>query len=90
MGENRLAPGGSRHPHVLQAGWTEKSDVYNLGYVVKGMIYGNVPITYLVEWDVPLPLRAFVESCVRVSAQERPSLDELYAMMERIEVEKHV
>ena len=82
---NRLAPEISPYP-VLQAGWTKKSDVYDLGYVVKGMLYCNTPRNYLVEWSVPAPLHAIVESCVRVPAQERPSLDELYAMVAQIEV----
>lgn len=70
----------------MEAGWTEKSDIYDLGYVIKGMIYGNTPITNLVEWDVPPPLDIVVESCIRISTGERPSLDELYAMVDRIEV----
>ncbi|MCJ1329841.1 hypothetical protein MMC10_006522 [Thelotrema lepadinum] len=82
---NRLAPEISLDP-ILDAGWTEKSDVYDLGYVIKGLIYGNAPITNLVEWDVPPPLNVVVESCVRVSADERPSLDELRAMVDQIEV----
>jgi len=82
---NRLAPEISRNP-ILEAGWTEKSDIYDLGYVIKGMIYGNTPITNLVEWDIPPPLNMIVESCVRVSAEERPSLDELYVMVDKIEV----
>lgn len=81
---NRLAPEVSRQP-VLEAGWTEMSDIYDLGHVIKGMIYGNAPITNLVEWHVPPPLDAVVESCTRVSAEERPSLDELFAMVEGIE-----
>lgn len=52
---NRLAPEVSRQP-VLEAGWTEKSDIYDLGHVIKGMVYGNTPITTLVEWHVPPPL----------------------------------
>jgi hypothetical protein len=80
---NRLAPEISRKP-ILEAGWTKMSDIYDLGYVIKGMIYGNTPITTCVEWDIPPPLKTIVESCIRVSAEERPSLDDLYAMVEKI------
>ncbi|KAJ5934557.1 hypothetical protein N7466_004104 [Penicillium verhagenii] len=82
---NRLAPEVSREP-VLDAGWTEKSDIYDLGYLIKGMIYGNVPITMAVEWFVPPPLAAVVEACTRSKPEERPSLDDLYAMVEKIEI----
>lgn len=82
---NRLAPEISRQP-ILNAGWTEKSDIYDLGYVIKGMIYGNCPTTNLEEWPVPPPLDAIVTSCTNVSPEERPSLDELFAMVSNIEI----
>ena len=82
---NRLAPEVSLQP-VLEAGWTPKSDIYDLGHLIKGMIYGNAPITHSVEWNVPSPLDAVVESCTCASPEERPNLDELYAMVDKIEV----
>ncbi|CAG7918159.1 unnamed protein product [Penicillium olsonii] len=82
---NRLAPEISRD-QVVDAGWTEKSDIYDLGYLIKGMIYGNAPVTFAVEWDVPRPLDAVVEACTRERPEERPSLDDIYAMVEGIEV----
>ena len=42
--ENRLAPEVSHQP-VLDAGCTQKSDIYDLGYLVKGIIHANAPIT---------------------------------------------
>lgn len=78
---NRLAPEISRQP-ILNAGWTEKSDIYDLGYVIKGMIYGNAP---MVEWPIPPPLDAIVTSCTHISPKERPSLDELFAMVSKME-----
>ncbi|KAJ5831940.1 hypothetical protein N7474_000251 [Penicillium riverlandense] len=68
---NRLAPEVSREP-VLDAGWTEN--------------YGNVPITNAVEWPVPPPSDAVVKACIRNRPEERPSLDELYAMVDKIKV----
>lgn len=80
---NRMAPEVSRQP-VLDARWTEKSDIYDLGHVIKGMVYGFVPITNLVEWPVPPPLQGVVEACTRESPHERPSLEELYAMVDAV------
>ncbi|KAI2463227.1 kinase-like domain-containing protein [Annulohypoxylon bovei var. microspora] len=80
---NRLAPEVSRQP-VLDAGWTEKSDIYDLGHVIKGIVYGNAPITNLVEWPVPPPLNGIVEACTRELPHERPSLEELFIMVDGI------
>lgn len=81
---NRLAPEIARQP-VLDAGWSQKSDIYDLGYLIKGMIYGNAPITNLVEWPVPHPLDAVVKACTNALPEKRPTLDELAAMMDKIE-----
>ncbi|KAK3376201.1 kinase-like domain-containing protein [Lasiosphaeria ovina] len=80
---NRLAPEIPRRP-VPGAGWTEKSDIYDLGMTIKGMIYGNTPITNLIEWNVPAPLDAVVAACLRVAPEDRPSLDEIYDMVKNI------
>ena len=76
---NRLAPENSGYDN-LDAGWTEKSEIYDVGPLIKGMVYGNDAITNAVEWPVPKPLDAFVAACMRHRPEERPSLDELYAM----------
>lgn len=76
----RRAPEISRQP-ILDAGWTEKSDIYDLANVIKGMIYGNAPITDYVEWPVPPPLDAIVEACTRDSPHDRPDLAELCTMV---------
>lgn len=62
---NRLAPEILKQP-ILDAGWTAKSDIYDLGMTIKGMIYGNAPITSLVDWNVPPALDAIVAACTRV------------------------
>ncbi|OTB05527.1 hypothetical protein M426DRAFT_10571 [Hypoxylon sp. CI-4A] len=79
------APEVSREP-ILDAGWTEKSDIYDLGMVIESMIYGTVPITSLVEWPAPPPFNTIVEACRREDPKDRPSLDELYAMVEKLEL----
>lgn len=82
---NRLAPEVSRLPILGGAGWTEKSDIYDLGITIKSMIYGNIPITNVVEWHAPSPLDAIVASCTCILPDDRPSLDEIFDMVERIE-----
>ncbi|KAF1990354.1 hypothetical protein K402DRAFT_444333 [Aulographum hederae CBS 113979] len=73
---NRLAPEVVKEP-VLDAGWSERSDIFDLGHLVKGLIYGNTPVTSLVEWVVPAMLESVVEACTRESPADRPSLTEL-------------
>ncbi|CAG7936069.1 unnamed protein product [Penicillium salamii] len=82
---NRLAPELSRVP-VSDSGWTEQSDIYDLGHLIESMIYGNAPFTHAVEWPIPPPLAAVVEACIRVRPEDRPSLDEIYAMVEKIKI----
>lgn len=82
---NRLAPEVTRL-HTLEGNWTKASDIYDLGAVIKGMVYGNTPITNLVEWQVPSPLNRIVEACTRTLPSERPSLDEVYAMVAGMQV----
>ncbi|KAI0199225.1 kinase-like domain-containing protein [Astrocystis sublimbata] len=78
---NRSAPEVSRLP-TLEANWIKASDVYDLGVVIKSMVYGNNPITNLVEWEVPAPLDRIVEACTRALPVDRPRLNELRNMME--------
>ncbi|KAI9780938.1 MAG: hypothetical protein M1835_004380 [Candelina submexicana] len=82
---NRLAPELSHQP-FSDTGWTEKSDIYDLGHVIKGMVYGNAPITNLVEWLVPPPFSEIVEACTRELPADRPNLAELWVMVDRINV----
>ena len=72
------------HNRDLEAGWTEKSDIYDLGNCIKGFIYANAPITCQVEWPVPPPFDTVVEACMRTNPQERPTLDELSNLVEGI------
>ena len=71
---------------VLDAGWSEKSDIYDIGRIIRCMIYANVPFTAQVEWPVPPPFDVIVEACMRQDPVQRPSLDELLRMMEQIGV----
>jgi hypothetical protein len=39
-----------------------------------------------VEWFISSPLAAVVEACTRNKPEERPCLDDLYAMVENIKI----
>ncbi|KZL86273.1 serine threonine-protein kinase 6 [Colletotrichum incanum] len=79
----RQAPELSRDPDVVPE-WTEKSDIYDLGDVIRHMVLGNAPITDRVEIPVPLPLNRIVDACTNPSPEKRPSLDELHQMASEI------
>ncbi|KAJ8131364.1 hypothetical protein O1611_g2261 [Lasiodiplodia mahajangana] len=68
------------------AGWSGRSDIYDIGPLIKGWVYANTPINTLVEWPVPLPLDAIVDACMKVVPAQRPCLDELYEMVEAIKI----
>ncbi|KAI1124891.1 kinase-like protein [Nemania abortiva] len=69
----------------LDAGWSAKSDIYDIGNCIKCMVYANNPITSQVEWPVPEPLEAVVQACMRVEPERRPTLQELRVILENIE-----
>ncbi|KAK1579903.1 uncharacterized protein LY79DRAFT_592630 [Colletotrichum navitas] len=71
------APEVSRDPNVVPE-WTEKSDIYDLGDVIRHMVLGNAPITDRAEIPVPSPLNSIVEACTNPSPEKQPSLDELH------------
>lgn len=71
----------------LDAGWTAKSDVYDIGHCIECMVYANAPLTKQVEWPVPAPLDAIVEACMREIPEDRPTLEELRVMVEAIETD---
>jgi hypothetical protein len=81
----RSAPEVASHGG-LDSGWTTRSDVYDIGDCIKCMVYANAPITSQVEWPVPQPLQAIIDACMRQRADERPTLDELRVMVERIQI----
>ncbi len=70
---------------TLDAGWTEKSDIFDLGILIQCMIYANIPLTAQVLWPVPPPFDKIVEACMRDAPEQRPSLDELRSMVDAID-----
>jgi len=80
---NRTAPEISRHD-TLDAGWSEQSDIWDIGQCIKCMIYANDPINNAVEWPVPPPFAAIVEACQRRNPEDRASLDQLLDMVRSI------
>ena len=84
---NRDAPEISRESKSqTHCGWTEKTDIYDVGNVIKGMMYGNAPLTSIVERKIPSPLKHLVSSCLRHQPEERPTLEELRDMVINIQV----
>jgi hypothetical protein len=69
----------------LDSGWTAQSDIFDLGNCIKGMVYDNAPITRQVEWPVPPPFESIVEACMQKNPKDRPTLDELQALVEAID-----
>lgn len=69
---------------TLDAGWTTASAVYDFDSFIQGKIYANVPRTGQVPWPVPAPVDAVVAACKRSAPAERPSLEELRAMVDAI------
>ncbi|KAB8532583.1 hypothetical protein FH972_025528 [Carpinus fangiana] len=73
---NRNAP-EVLHNQSTDCGWSEKSDIYDIGPLIKGMYYANAPINSFVEWPVPSPLDRIVNACMHPAPDDRPSLEEL-------------
>ncbi|KAH6626619.1 hypothetical protein B0J18DRAFT_477397 [Chaetomium sp. MPI-SDFR-AT-0129] len=83
----RVAPEVKWEVGLEDSGWSEKSDVYDVGGCIKGMVYANAPLTPQVEWPVPEPLDRVVEACMREVPGERPTVGELREMVEGIKVD---
>ncbi|KAF7511030.1 hypothetical protein GJ744_005576 [Endocarpon pusillum] len=79
----RRAPEIDRGIH-LDAGWTKKSDIYDLGSCIQALIYGNAPLLPTVEWPVPEPFATIVEACQNVRPWQRPNLTKLADMVKSI------
>lgn len=71
---------------ILDSDYTEKTDIYDIGEVIRNMIYGELPVTKAVERLVPYPLQGIVEACQHKSPELRPGLNSLQAMVEKIEI----
>lgn len=69
---------------TLDSNWTEKSDIYDIGVIIKCIIYANIPVSYETEWTVPPPFDRIVDTCMRKNPTERPELRELEDMVNDI------
>lgn len=69
---------------TLDSNWTEKSDIYDIGVVIKCIIYANIPVSCETEWTVPPPFDRIVDACMRNNPTERPELRELEDMVKDI------
>ncbi|KAK2765570.1 hypothetical protein FQN54_008424 [Arachnomyces sp. PD_36] len=88
---------GSRYPNTeapefptagpLPDEFTEKSDIYDIGDVIKYMVYCEPAITNVAQGKVPAPLQTIVEACQQVNPDLRPGLGSLQQMVENIREE---
>jgi hypothetical protein len=69
----------------IDSGWTFESDIFEIGTLIRRMIYANDPITQQIEWPVPAPFDKIVGACQRSDPQARPTLDEISAMLDAID-----
>jgi len=65
----------------LDAGWSEASDIWDIGECIRYILYGNAPINDLVDWQIPAPFTEIVAACQRIDPQQRPSCAELGGML---------
>lgn len=70
-------------------GWTTRSDIYDIGNCIKGMVSANAPLASQVQRPVPEQLQPIVEACMRKSPDNRPTLLELREMVGAIPVGLH-
>jgi len=69
----------------IDPGWTVESDIYDIGTLIRWMIYANAPITKRVEWPVPAPFDEIADAYQRTDPQARPTSDEISAMLDAID-----
>jgi hypothetical protein len=68
-----------------QAGWTERSDIFELGWCIRCMVYQNNPVIGSLDWPVPEPLDELVNSCNKADPAARPTLAELREIVRKIQ-----
>lgn len=86
---NRAAPEVSFEGGEFDSGWSVKSDIFDIGDCIKGMVYANAPFMNEVEWQVPPPFDVLVDVCMREDPNERPTLAELKKMVQAIDDGEH-
>jgi serine/threonine protein kinase len=83
--------GSRRAPEIrldsmTDAGWSKQSDIYDVGCVIQGLVYANIPPNNQVEWHVHAPFGSIVAACKRDVPGDRPTVRELAAMIHAIDV----
>lgn len=63
---------------------TVETDVYDLGGLIRGLIYCNNPFLRMMDWKVPRPFQEVVDFCMQEKKEDRPTLFEVRNMVERI------
>ena len=54
---------------IIDSGWIEKWNVYDIGFCIQCIIYVNVHVNGQVEWPVPPPFDSIVEACTRAAVR---------------------
>lgn len=82
--------GNVKAPEIVQgaehseSAWTEKSDVFDLGWCMRGLVYCNNPVISALKWPVPAPFEEILAACTCPNFDERPSLHDVRRMLEKI------
>jgi hypothetical protein len=69
----------------IDSGWTVKLDIFEIGTLIRWMIYANAPRTKQIDWPVPAPFDKIADACQRADPQAQPTLDEISAMLDPID-----
>ncbi|KAF8058014.1 kinase-like domain-containing protein [Lyophyllum atratum] len=66
--------------------YSEKSDVYCFGFTLNNLILANHPRSPWVHWTAPPPFSSILQACKCENPVDRPSMQEVKAMLEAIPV----
>ena len=77
----RIAPEVDCEDLTPTAGWSTRSDIYDLGTLIESLVYGTFPATSAVEWPVPDALEDLVSACTQADPEKRATLAEVEQMV---------
>ncbi|KAG6859907.1 hypothetical protein C0995_002117 [Termitomyces sp. Mi166 len=66
--------------------YTEKSDVYQFGILLTDFVLGNIPRTSWAQLEAPEPFGSVARACWAEDPDDRPSMQEVKAMLEGVRV----
>jgi len=62
---------------LTDVGWSERSDIYDFGNLIRHLLIGNYPLLPTVQWTIPEPFESIATACTADDPFKRPALDEL-------------